>query len=324
VLDRAPSSRRHPVVVDANAVIEDVLRRTRSSFTAMTFVAMREWAVLAAPTHVDAEVREHLPQVATETGCSVELAVHVWETVHRSLIRFVDVPGASRDERVLAVARRDSDDAPLAHLAMLLAPSVVLTRDRHLTHEGIGQADWLTTIHLLGQLAELDALIWGGGRLAWLSVYLPALAVGGLGHQLMRSELALGLVIGVAVGAGLYLRPQMRAAATNAWTRVGPAVGRVAEATTRGLERRAQTAAALDSRLVTADGPSTPEAVTARLLIEHSQPLFGEQIHDQLQNRGHEISLAATRAMLRKHPSFVVVPGRGFQLGRAFGVSASG
>jgi hypothetical protein len=90
------------------------------------------------------------------------------------------------------------------------------------------------------------------------------------------------------------------------------------------LERRAQTAAALDSRLVTADGPSTPEAVTARLLIEHSQPLFGEQIHDQLQNRGHEISLAATRAMLRKHPSFVVVPGRGFQLGRAFGVSASG
>ena len=42
-------------------------------------------------------------------------------------------------------------------------------------------------------------------------------------------------------------------------------------------------------------------------------------IHAELVRRGHEGWLAATRALLREHPSFVPVPGRGFQLGRSFG-----
>ena len=45
---------------------------------------------------------------------------------------------------------------------MLLAPSVVLTRDGHLTDAGMGQPDWLTTVLVLMRLAELDA-----ARLGW-------------------------------------------------------------------------------------------------------------------------------------------------------------
>jgi hypothetical protein len=94
VLERPPWARRHPVVCDANALIEDVLRRARADFTAMTFLAEHELAALVAPAYVEAEVYEHLPAVAARTGCPVNLAERVWETVHRQLLRFVELPDA--------------------------------------------------------------------------------------------------------------------------------------------------------------------------------------------------------------------------------------
>jgi hypothetical protein len=172
VLERPPWARRHPVVCDANALIEDVLRRARTDFTAMTFLAEHELAALVMPAPVEAEVREHLPAVAARTDCPAELAMHVWETVPRQLVRVVELPDAVEfpgDPRVAAVALRDGDDAPLAHLATLLAPCVVLTRDCHLTDEGFGQANWLTTVLLLKRLAELEALVFGGSRFVWLA-----------------------------------------------------------------------------------------------------------------------------------------------------------
>jgi hypothetical protein len=322
VLDRHPSTRRHAVIVDACVLIPDVLRRTRADFSAITFVGEQKLAALVTSTRVDREVRQHLPEVASRAGCSVELAMHVYETVHRPLFRFVDLPAASLDERVAAVARRDVDDAPLAQLATMLAPSAVLTRDHHLTCEGMGDADWLTTILILKRLAELDAMIWGGSRFVGLSVYLPALAVGGVGRQLMKSEFALGAAIGIAVGAAVYLRPQLRAACANAWTRVSPVLERAMEETTRGLERRAEAEAALRSRLVTADPRPTPETAVARLLVEHWDPVTSEEVHGQLERGGFEISLTATRALLREHPSFVGVRGKGYQFGRSLGQQA--
>jgi predicted nucleic acid-binding protein len=318
VLNRPPWMRRHPVVVDANALIEDVLRRTRSDFSAMTFLG-RELASLVAPTYIDAEVLEHLPDVAEQTGCSVALAVSVYEQVHRPLVRFVEMPMLSGDARVHTVARADRDDAQLAHLATLLAPAIVLTKDRHLTNAGIGDPDWLTTLHLLGELAELDAMLWGGSRAAWLSLYLPGLVVGAVGRQIARSEVMLGITVGILVGALMYYRPQIRAAAAEAWTRIEPFVETLMASTADAMLKREQAERALSVRLI---APTTPVAVvgrTARLLAGHREPVASEQIHDRLLRRGHEISLAATRTMLRNHPAFVSVRGRGYQLGRSLG-----
>lgn len=258
VLARPPWMRRHPVAVDACVLIPDVLRRTRADFSALTFVGEQKLAALVAPTHIDAKVREHLPEVAARKGCSVELAIHVWETVHRPLIRFVDLPSElPRDQRVAAVAQRDDEDGPLAHIAVLLAPCVVLTGDGDLTRHGIGQDDWLATILLLKRLSELDAALWGGSRFAGLALYLPALAVGSAGRFLLQSELALGATIGMAIGAVLYLRPELRAAGASAWARVGPVLERAAELVAQGIELRAQADAALQPRLVTATAPPT-------------------------------------------------------------------
>jgi hypothetical protein len=150
---------------------------------------------------------------------------------------------------VTAVALRDGDDAPLAHLALLLAPCVVLTRDRHLTDEGIGQSDWLNTLLILKRLAELDAMIWGGSQFVAVCLYLPWLAISGLGRQLMRFELALAAVIGIGIGSALFLRPQLRSAAVAAWARVGPGLERLMEVGAEEFERRAEAEEALRPRL---------------------------------------------------------------------------
>jgi hypothetical protein len=65
------------VAVDACVLIPDVFRRTRTDFSALTFVGEQKLAALVTPAHIDAKVREHLPEVAARTGCSVELAMHV-------------------------------------------------------------------------------------------------------------------------------------------------------------------------------------------------------------------------------------------------------
>ncbi len=284
----------------------------------MTFLG-RELASLVAPTRVDAEVLEHLPNVAEQTGCSADLAVSVYEQVHRPLVRFVEMPVPFYDARVHAVAQADRDDTQLAHLATLLAPAIVLTKDRHLTSAGIGDPDWLTTLHLLGELAELDAMLWGGSRAAWLSLYLPGLAVGAVGRQIARSEVMLGIAIGIVVGALIYYRPQLRTAAVGAWARIGPLTEALMAWTADAMLKRAQAEQALSVRLV---APTTPVAVvarTARFLAEHREPIASEQIHDRLLQRGHDISLAATRTMLRDHPAFVPIRGRGYQLGSRLG-----
>jgi len=210
MLDRAPWMRPHPALVDANAIIQDVLRRCRRPFTAMTFLSGQGFMSLLAPTHVHAEVCEHLPRVAASTGCSAELALHVWQTVHLPLIRFVDVPADGLgdgfdDGRILSVEDADGDDAPFARLSLLVSPSATLTSDRDLTDAGIGDPDWLRTLLILGELAELEAMIWGGSVFAAVGLGLPAAGLVGLGRVIARSPLALGFalgfVFGLAVGA---------------------------------------------------------------------------------------------------------------------------
>jgi hypothetical protein len=216
----------------------------------------------------------------------------------------------------VVVAGLDCEDAPLAQLATLLAPTVVLTRDHHLISAGLGHADWLTTVLLLGELAQLDALMWGGSRAVWLGLYLSGFGIGAIGQQLVQSQLAVGIAIAMIVGAAVLFGSELRATASDAWSRVAPLLERLLDETTKAFERRADAQQALGSRLVSATPPIAPAASAARLLIERWDPIPSEEVHQRLLRCGHDISLSATRTMLWDHPAFVGVPGRGYQLGR--------
>jgi hypothetical protein len=59
-------------------------------------------------------------------------------------------------------------------------------------------------------------------------------------------------------------------------------------------------------------------------LAEPSELRSDVFLNAELERRGNEMSLSATRAMLRSHPSFVAVHGQGFQLGRCLGSNSVG
>jgi hypothetical protein len=193
---------------------------------------------------------------------------------------------------------------------------VVLTRDRHLTREGFGDGDWLTTMLLLRRLAELDTMFYGGSRFIWLfCIRLPGLGLTRLIRRLAQSRIALGFVLGLIVGSVLWLREQLRSVDANAWARAVPVLEQTTEGMVSALEGRARTDEALQARLVLPALAPGAESAAARLLAERGERMPSEQIHAELVERGHDISLSATRRMLGAHPSFVGTPGRGFELG---------
>lgn len=310
-----PNERRHPVVLDTSVLIQDVLRRSDGKFTGLPWLAQGGAITIVAPRHVEAEVYRRLPKAARETGRPELKVQETLESVHLPLIRFVDLPGVFLEDPDLArVLARDPDDAPLAHLAKLLAPSLVLSSDKDLIDEGFGHQDWVTSVMLLGKLTELDQLVWSGAQFAYLSTFLPMVGVWKLGAWLAKSELGIIAML-VATAAGFIFRSGVKNIGASAKERVGPAMEKTAVHVTEVFGQLASAQADYQARLVLPAGAATVETDAARLLAGRARPISSDQVHHALVGR-HEATLAETRAMLREHPAFVGQRGKGYQLGR--------
>ncbi len=145
---------------------------------------------------------------------------------------------------------------------------------------------------------------------------MPGLGLAGLVRRLAQSKIALGLALGLLVGGLVWFRPRLRSAATTAWERVEPALEEISEAMMLALEDRARTDEALQARLVLPVSAATVESAVARFLVERGEAVPSELIHAELLRRDCDISLTATRQMLRARPMFAGARGRGYQLGR--------
>ena len=66
---------------------------------------------------------------------------------------------------MLAVLGVDEEDAPIAQLAVMLAPAVLLTNDHHLLDAGLGVAAWVDAPGLVQQVAAVDGMVNGSARL---------------------------------------------------------------------------------------------------------------------------------------------------------------
>lgn len=316
VMAEPPWQRRHPVVLDTTVLIADALKRSDTTFTALTYLAQRNVITMVAPRHVEEEVFRKLPKAALDTRRDPSRVLATLESVHLPFVRFIDLPAALPEEvGVRTVAQRDDSDAPLAHLATLLSPCLVLSTDKDLTDSGYGNDGWLADVLLLGELAQLDNIVWGGGMLAYVSVAVPAYGVWKLIAFLARSKLGLGIAAAAAIGGAVWFRPQLRAAADRAGTHIKPVVEDALSSAASVLEQRANAEATYRSRLVVPSGPASVEAAAVRHLATRGRPIPSELLHSELTRQGHEISLASLRAFLRAHPAFVGQRGQGYQLG---------
>jgi len=83
----------------------------------MPFLAQRRLIHLLAAEHIDEKVYAKLPEACENTHADLGAATHAYETVHRPLLRLVDVGELMlRDERVGAVRIAEAEDVPVAQL----------------------------------------------------------------------------------------------------------------------------------------------------------------------------------------------------------------
>lgn len=189
---------RHPVVPDANVLFQDVVRLAGGRHCVLAHLAQLGAIKLFVPAHMPAKADEHLERIACQTGVDPNLALQIWRDVYLPLLRVVDVPAVS-DPRVEAVD--EEEDHSFAQLAILLGPSLLLTRDGHLLDVGLGTEAPADLLIVMGRLIELDAMVHGGAQTAVLVAGLLALAVRGAARVVSESPVAAGAYMAIGLMA---------------------------------------------------------------------------------------------------------------------------
>jgi hypothetical protein len=314
---KPPTQRRLPVVAGANALIPNVIHHAREQFSFLTLLIERELITLASAVHIREEVAEYLPGRAARYGVA-DAAERSWKEAHEPLIHFVELAGDefTDDHRLIEVAGNDEDDVPAAQLGLLLAPAMVLTRDRDLTDVGIGLGYWVEPARVLLKLAEMEEQMYGQAHGAALLLTISARALGAGGKALTRSPVLTGLAVALAIMAltdwrqgSLSVLVRLRSAAGVLLERGLPLI---ADAFDRHESAQAKIEATLLQPLASPDLCS----MVARLLAQSGAPCPPARLLDDLHRRGRKVSEHNLRSLLADHPAFVAVRGQGWQLGQ--------
>ena len=318
VFTTAPTYRRPSVIADANALISDSMRSTRGLPCIMPTLARGGVVNLVTAEHIDAKVYTRLPQACQNSHTDLAAATQAYETILRPLLRLVAVGDLMMDDpRVSAVALVDEEDRAVAQLAVLLAPSMVLTMDKHLIAAGLGVREWADALHKLKYLAEVDDLVWGTASGAAIGMYLSILGVVEFGRLLARSPVALGLTLGAVLSALLFYRDEVRAWPGRVRQRAGPVLDQAVAKTAELFERRDEMHQLIEPKLVLPMPDETLEAMVARVLIQRREPLRADQVHAQLPYSWRDAyETEDVMDALRSEPPFRLVRGRGWLFGR--------
>ena len=306
-----PRGYRPAVVADANALISDAIHRWRFGFSLMPFLAEHKIISLATAAHIDEKVYARLPLACRNARADFDAVTNVYETHHRPLLRLVSVGDLMlHDERVGAVALADPEDVPLAQLGVLLAPALVLTRDKHLLGAGIGVREWADALVKLKELMELEQAMWGLADGVLITGGLTFYGVRGLIRALLGSELALGLALGVALGLGLFYREELAGNSRRLKQRAAPVVERVVDGMSVAVERWEVADGRVRPTLVRPHPTETLEATVARTLLQSADPLPATTILSLLPHPWRENGEEQLRTVLREQPAFELVRGR--------------
>lgn len=294
-----------PVILDASAVIDDILYRTgpRGPTSALT-VAMLVGVArpLGKPDLID-EVARNLPRVAQREARDLRTMQAMLVADYVPRLRLVDLTGIGFDHTGLArLAREDPSDEPSARLNMLLDPALLLTTDPDLLRNGFGvwqqegaPVKWsymAVTARDGGALVTTTAGMFSavlGAGLIGLLVFEAFTA-----HPRISGAVA-GTVVGILWAASESPRwsgewkPELTAGARRAMASFGEYIARYLEAVTQlGAYRTAH------------PGPGTPVARIARTLAlgPDGGLLVSElrQIHPDI---------GSVPAILDRYPAFV-------------------
>jgi len=210
-----------------------------------------------------------LEQAARNCGIDIEFAYEIWNTAVRPLLTVVDLPAITDrdDPRVLAVRAVDNEDAPVAQLAVTLAPALLLTRDHHLVDAGLGVARWADALGLVQQIAAADSMVNGSAALTLAGLWATVAAIRGAGRVLVRSPILAGLAIAVIFMLLTDWRESARSRLVEAGAASKHAGTAVIEQLADQYAKRHHADAQLQALLVTPGEPTTVSRVVRELAV---------------------------------------------------------
>jgi hypothetical protein len=300
-----------PVVVDTNAVIQDVLwnsvPRPRASALVLA-LAVGSIRLLGKRDLIE-EVVERLPEAAGDRPIAPLLAILAEQYLPH--LRLVDVGGISlptAEETIAGVAKADPDDEPTARLTRLLDPSILLTADKDLLNQHFGEwyepggrlSSWTAaafTLYDRSAETQMTSVLKGSAMLGVLPTYATAeLVRAGWRHP----RLAAGMVAAAGVGAWAARRSTRWAAI---WHSLRAASAQVVAQTAK-YAQSSRLPEAMEAKRQLADyckahpGLGTPEAVLARhLAIAPKAGLSAAELY--------AITSRAATPSLKAYPAFV-------------------
>jgi hypothetical protein len=121
------------------------------------------------------------------------------------------------------VLAADPEDAPVAQLAVLLAPALLLTKDHHLLDAELGVAKWADALGLVEQIVAVDAMAYSTTQMTALSIVLGSIGLRAAARIVAASPVLLGLII----AAGIFCLTEWRPLAAEHLERSGEAIKRV-------------------------------------------------------------------------------------------------
>jgi predicted nucleic acid-binding protein len=312
---------RPVMVVDTKAAINSACYRVRTGHPGLLerAIQLRHLGLvpLLAPRHVLEEVNEHLAARAREEGLDPDAVTQIWTQQLRPHIRVVDLAIRDHlDPRLRGVLADDPDDLPTAALALLVAPTVILSDDHDLVDHGFaGQTAWTQAAGDVLIVATADGqLVSGFAGVIWTTVgagYGVAAAVRG-GRR--APLLAVTVAVAVLAGTCLLIRRYPPGRVRSALKQGGAATAAIWQEVTSNQQRAA---ARLPWVEIPAGRSPTLEERSARILARVIGTLSADDLHEQLRrDLGDAAPPAATvRKTLADHPAFVQVDRGRWQLG---------
>jgi len=283
-----------------NVLFQDSMRYLQQPFTVLTFLAREEAITLLTCEHV----RARMPELIALKRKRPAEHLRIWEQAYLPIARFVAVPETRCAGHPQIEAIPDPEDRPFARLAIATAPSLLLTRDHHLTDVGLGTSAWADILTVLGSLIELDAAIHGSGHAAVIAARLVGLLTARI-WKLIESE---PLLVLAALGAGLLFVlcnwEQTVRSLRTAVDMLGAGGTRLLEASEPAFQSRERALGKLAAELQPPMLPRDIESICARELAVHRQSLTTEALRERCTGHDHPLAQRQLTSILNAHTSF--------------------
>ncbi|WP_416903524.1 PIN domain-containing protein [Micromonospora echinospora] len=331
-----------PVVVDANALRDDLLRVAAGRPRTLMLNAANSGVLrLFCAPHVMHEVEEHVEEWSEQRRLDPSVVRAAWHDSMAPLLRCVEVPAGlttvAEQERLDYLAQPpatsrycDPDDVPTATLALLLN-AALLSKDKAPgravygeTHDHVAHAQWRGELSAVGDLGPL-------GRLVHALNSLLGLAAEGVFHGVTAAARRVPwpwLVIGALATAGAVryaVTPETRARVQAA---LGAGLSTTAATVAEILAQRDAARRQFETLQPTQPGGDeiignhdSSAALTRMCLYRLARcpqrDLSARELTDALRRTdGVATSETKVRSMLRENAAFVELSRGRFQLGR--------